>query len=313
MSDTSNTGGAADNSQGGQQGQQQGQSNTVLGQAASQGQGQQQQQQQQGEAWGFIDRGTGAFAEGWTEKLPDRLKPAKEHLGKYKTVEEALYAGWNASQLVGKKASGVSVPGPDAKPDEIAAFRKALGVPEKPEGYGLKKPDAMPEGLEWDEKAVGEFSAVAHKHGLPPAAVKELLELHQKNEAGKIAGWKAKREELTAQWKADQLESLRKAWGDNYAAKANLAVRAATTIGLNPSDPKLAVLFDNAEVIQAFSRMGEMLSEDRLISGGVISAMQNPKQQADDIMKNPANPYYKHYWDGDREIVGRVRKLLGAA
>ena len=38
----------------------------------------------------------------------------------------------------------IRVPGDDAKPEDVAAFRKALGVPDDPTGYGLVKPETLP-------------------------------------------------------------------------------------------------------------------------------------------------------------------------
>lgn len=87
------------------------------------------------------------------------------------------------------------VPGPDAKPEEVAAFRKALGVPDKPDGYGIKKPDQLPEGVVWDDAKVSKFTELAHKHGIPAAAVKEIIEYNIANnreahEAGRLAAEK---------------------------------------------------------------------------------------------------------------------------
>jgi hypothetical protein len=70
----------------------------------------------------------------------------------------------------------VKVPGKDAKPEEVAEFNKALGVPEKAEDYlkDLKLENGAVIG-EADKPIVGTFTEAMHKVGAPPAAVKAAL------------------------------------------------------------------------------------------------------------------------------------------
>lgn len=281
---------------------------SLMSQAA---QGGQQQQQPGGsgtpDPWAIADPKTGAFTPGWTERLPDSLKPAAADFGKYPDLQKLLEGAWNAKQLVGKRADGVLVPGPDAKPEQIAAFRKAIGVPEKPEGYGLKKPEKLPEGVEWPEDRMAKLAAVAHEAGIPPAALQKIVEFSiaangEAHSARKLAAEKQK-----AEFMAAQKSELQKAWGNDMTTKANMAARAAITFGLDPNDG----LFDNAKVVMAFAKVGEAMSEDKLVTATAVSNLQDPQAQAMDVMKNPNNPHYSRYHDGDRETVAMVQRLLG--
>ena len=71
----------------------------------------------------------------------------------------------------------VKIPGKDAKPEDIEAFRKAaLGVPDKPEGYlkDVKLESGAVIG-EADKPVVDTFVQAMHKSGAPPAVVNAAL------------------------------------------------------------------------------------------------------------------------------------------
>lgn len=62
---------------------------------------------------------------------------------------------------IGKKPTGI--PGENAKPEEIAAFHKAFGVPEKPEEYKFPDP---PAGLVKNEKFEGKMKEIFKTAGV---------------------------------------------------------------------------------------------------------------------------------------------------
>jgi len=62
-----------------------------------------------------------------------------------------------------------------ATDEEVASFRKAWGIPEKPEEYGI----AFPEGIDVtdaDKADLSEFAAAAHKMHVPTAQAKGLAD-----------------------------------------------------------------------------------------------------------------------------------------
>lgn len=66
----------------------------------------------------------------------------------------------------------IKVPGKDAKPEDITEFHKALGVPEKPEGYieHIKLENGAVIG-EADKPVLNSFTEALHKAGAPPSVV----------------------------------------------------------------------------------------------------------------------------------------------
>lgn len=67
----------------------------------------------------------------------------------------------------------------DATPEEIAAYRKQAGVPDKPEGYGLAFPDDIGAG-EDDAAVLNEFASFMHERHIPPGAAKAAFEFYTK-------------------------------------------------------------------------------------------------------------------------------------
>jgi hypothetical protein len=256
-----------------------------------------QTQQTQG---GFIGA-DGGFAEGWLDKLPGDLDPYKPTLAKYKDFGSLAKSHGELQQLLGKKSSAVNVPGEKSTPEEIAAFRKALGVPEKPEEYSFK-PDKLPDGVAWDDNSAKAFAAIAHKHHIPASAMKELA-------AHQIAMEEARSQEAFRQMETELLngkQQLQSAWGQNFERNLNTAARVAKSIGLDPESPGLR----DPAVVQALFKVSQITSEDKLVSPTDGATNMPGKLRAQDVMTNKQNPLYERYQNGDSEIVQLVRDML---
>lgn len=296
-----------------QQGSQQGSQQQQQQEGSQQGGGQQQQQQgsqqqQQGAAfsWGSSIDETGSFKPGWTDSLPDNLKGAKETLARYKSPEALILGLQSANQLLGAKSSAVIVPGDNAKPEVVAEFRKALGVPEKPEGYGIKRPDNLPAEITWDDARFGKFAEVLHKHNATPALVRELVAMQAQEEINRASS----ESQSAQQFINDGLNKLRAEWGNNFdknlAAGSAILQHYAERTGLNAQHPALM----HPEVAKFLAAIHEdfMTEHVRIDGRGIVSG--DPATTAKDIMTNPQNPLYQKYRDGDATTVSHVRGLL---
>ena len=81
----------------------------------------------------------------WRDTLPDDLK-ASPVFEKYQDQNAALKALVDAQEIIGRKTAGIVKPGPDAKPEDVAEFYKALGRPDTPDAYAMPTFDGIPEG-----------------------------------------------------------------------------------------------------------------------------------------------------------------------
>ena len=217
---------------------------------------------------------------------------------------ESMAKGFNGlEQLLGKKAHAIIPPNEKSTPEEIAEYRKAIGVPESPEGYKLK-PEQLPDGVTWDDSVAKRAAELAHRHNIPAAAMSELMKFDMERAA--------LMNQAAASMIETQLESgraeLQRVYGDKMPEKIELARRAAVTAGVDPSSQG----FVDPQVVKAIVSLAEKLSDDRLVEGNQ-TGISSTRARARDIMTNESNPLYQRYQDGDSEVVDQVRRMITMA
>ena len=211
-----------------------------------------------GQAWTWAKE-DGTFAEGWHDKLPDGLKgnPSLKTIGSLPDLAKAFI---ETKGLVGKK---LEMPGEGATPEQVAAWRKTVGAPEKPEGYRgdakTLKPESLPDEL-WNADAEGKFLDIAHKHHLPPAAVKEILGFYGESLLGTAKASEAEAAKLVEA----ETAKLRQSWGADFDANINNAKTLAQLAGLDPlADP----MFTSSRYVEAFAKLSKLIAGDKLVTG----------------------------------------------
>ena len=184
----------------------------------------------------------------WTAQLPDDLKTneaftgyetigdlAKDHLDvKGKLGEsEGKIKDFEGKVVDLEKRLGDSIPklSEKATPEEIAAFHKALGVPDKAEDYKFEKPKDLPEGLNYQDNVVQWWAQTAHEIGLSDKAAKSIFEKYNKlaveqyNQQVRELAAQVEKENATAQ------AALKEKWGTEYDKNYELAVRCMKHFG----------------------------------------------------------------------------------
>ncbi len=173
----------------------------------------------------------------WRDTLPDELK-AEKSLESFKGVPDLAKAFVETKRMVGQK---FAPPGKDAKPEDVAAFRKAMGVPEAPDGYALEIPEIALE-MGWDAAIEKDFRATMHALGAPAPLVSEIVNYYGKMEM-------ARNEAATAEAKALGAK-LKQEWGLMYEprmARVNRMI-ADAELGGGP------------ELVQAFQTAGHVVN-----------------------------------------------------
>jgi len=240
----------------------------------------------------------GTFADKWLDALPEDAKEYKDTLSKYKSVPDMAKALANANALIGKK---LGVPSEKSSPEEVAAFRKALGVPDTLDDYKFA-PDALPEGMTWNDDFAKPFAEIAHKHNVPPGAMKALANQFAHYEKVKLEALQSTFEKQ----RTDAVGTLQKEWGNEFDKNIGLAKQAAKMAGVNANSHG----FSDPEVVRGFVRMAQMMSEDKMGRGMQSAEMMTGQSRAMDIMRNAENPWHKRYQEGDSEAVSLVNSLL---
>lgn len=191
---------------------------------------------------------------------------------KGKGAGDVFQAYTNLESLVNKKQEGmVRIPGADASDDDRLAFHKALGVPEKPDAYGL--PDfsdlheSLPGGKDWKPHAGMDqwFRQQAHELGLTPAQFQKLYK-------SQIAFTIAEQKNISEGLK----QHTQKMFGDKYDDAVKAANRALSRMPAEQqkqfaddigNDPKITML------LYSFGQnLGESQSPDG--AGAPMSGVQ---------------------------------------
>lgn len=255
----------------------------------------------------------------WVQNALKTDNPAKAVLDMYE----------NAQSLIGKQANQFRVPDDKATPEQLADFRKALGVPEKAEAYELSKVEWKPE-----EQAAGEYltkqlnpdlqnamKEAALSIGLSAKQFKELDEAYSrafvKVHGPALIELQKAESEITADFEkeADQLfgtnkETVLKNVGDlvdKYATKSKPH--------LHDMPNKYLLMF--AETIEGIRK--EYIGEDAIKSGsGSTSSTNFDLTTKDGIQKaaqelrkdpaylNPRDPRHKQAMQAVNEMYAKI-------
>jgi hypothetical protein len=158
------------------------------------------------------------------------------------------------------------VPGEGAKPEELAAFNKAIGVPEKAEDYKIVLPEGVKED-ELDMDLIGPLREQALNAGIPAkgfeALVKGVIEKQLDTLQSSSRAETENRDELLKEWGAQK---------DAKMADVNNAMRA---LGLNRSDVAalqrgFALQYGepgSRRALELLQKLGAGVAEDTLLGG----------------------------------------------
>lgn len=259
----------------------------------------------------------------WRADLPDDLK---EHATRFTTKADLVRANLDARRQLSR---AIVQPGKDAKPEEVAAYRKSLGIPDAPEGY--KFPD-LPAGQVLSDEVKAERTAWAkefHEAGLSSTQAERLIA----KMSGVVAAQQTAMVEADKRNANEQTEALRKDWGADFDRNKEFANRAfkdmAERAGVSSDDlRKLETkdgrfLFDDARMLKVFALLGREMGEGNL--GPVVnedqrsqmtsqlstirSAIETARSKRDD---KEANRLYQE----EQKLIARMsgnRPIVGSA
>lgn len=214
----------------------------------------------------------------WRESLPETYESGKDATGNpvliplraSKTLEKfadvgALARGYiEAEQAISKKTDGlVRIPGEQATPEEVGAYRKALGIPDSANEYKLAVPDGL-KSLVPDEMAA-KFSPIFHAAHIPPAVGNKIVQAYGEHVQALIA---QRQQEFAA-----ARDALKQEWGDATWERRNILAERAIEKLLTDEQIALfngAGLSGHPEVLKLFATLGETMAEDGIISGETV-------------------------------------------
>ena len=120
------------------------------------------------------------------------------------------------AELEKKVGQAIVFPGEKASPEEMARFRKQVGVPEKSDDYKLEK-ISLPNGLEINGQETKELLALAHKLNISQGQLSAVYNWFGENLKAETQALMGSAEEAT--------RVLRKRWGSEFDANTTLKMR----------------------------------------------------------------------------------------
>ncbi len=199
----------------------------------------------------------------WRVDLPEDLRKTAE---RFASTADAV----RAIESFRKRESQVRVPGKNATDDEITAYRKAIGIPEKPEGYEFGD---LPKGQDLTDEiktSRQEWSKRFHELGISKDTAKVLSQLVNEDQQRFLAAQlesdkvfaKSQEDMLRGEWKSDfdKNKTLANRAFSQIAERAGLKLNDLTKI--ETKDGRF--LMDRAEIVKLFSIIGREMAEGSL-------------------------------------------------
>lgn len=237
----------------------------------------------------------------WRASLPLELQ-ADPSLAKYKSVEDALRGAVHAQRLIGK---ATEYPKGDAKPEDVAEYRRRAGVPESVDKYGVTLPQA-PQGKQWDQGMVSSFLGAMHAAHARPEVVQAALDQFVTYMAKETDRERAASAAESVADRAAAVKALEAVWGPqggplwrHHETRALMAID--TLMGDAPPEAvqRVKELANDPEVAHALSLMADGLLERGFVGeaeqasgvGGASAAQAKADAIRDAAAKDPRHPF----------------------
>ena len=234
---------------------------------------------------------------------------------KFEDTKDGFNEAIKSHLLLERLLGHEKVPIPKGKDDTVAweLFNKAMGIPAKPEGYGLADveiPESM-KGLSFDK---GKFAEIVHQQKLTPDAAKGLWGAYTEMTKQTYAKALKDHQELIT----NNVNQLRGEWGDAYQSKVELGQMVINKFSDNKetSDYITAVLSKDPNGIRFLAKIGDQFAENKIgdfrYQRYSLTA-EEAKAEWDAIRGDMNHPYNNEKAPvGAREAaIKRVNELIG--
>lgn len=214
----------------------------------------------------------------WRSLVSEDLR---SHAERFQSLDDVIKANVETRQRL---SNAIFPLRKNAKEEDVAAFRKAIGVPERIEDYEINQPEGWPDDYFENEDVANRlkgFAEVAHASNVPQAGFQAILDWYFSETASEQAAMAAEDERFAEQ----AIAELRGKWGPaNFEREKAYADRGAEwALGedfeefrnLKTSDGKYVA--DHPMVLSALNKIGRAVAED------TIGAMPVDQETADSL------------------------------
>jgi len=259
------------------------------------------------------------WPDNWKELAAGGDDKLSKIVGRYQSPAGMAKALAHAQDLIRSGELKRTLP-TDAKPEDVAKWRKENGLPEKPEGYEIPKVSGI--DIAADDPALASFREIAHGANLSPEQFSKAVEWYGES----LRAAQEQRYEADKTAKAATEDELRAEFGGEYRSTMTLTGRFLDAeFGELKGEVLNARLSDGRrlgnvpEIIKHFAKMAaEADGGIGLIRGDATSAKDIESRLAElqSMASSPDPDKSAQYWSEkiqteERELLLRREKLNG--
>ncbi len=261
------------------------------------------------------------WPEDWRQRLAGDDKKALKALER---LSDPTAVWKKARELETKLSSGEyrRVPPKDATDEDLAAYRKEIGLPEKPEDYEISLPDGVVMGAA-DKPVFDSFKGIAHQANMTPDQLNAAANWYFQQQREQAEA----QDDYDAEFRKTAEDELREEWGNDYRRNVNAisSVFAAAPEGVKerllsgriPVYDKdgntvgMAPLGNDPAVVRWLSSLAlELNPASTIMPGTHANSMQSIDDELDALRKRMSedrDAYFK-----DEKAQARYKELLAA-
>jgi hypothetical protein len=229
---------------------------------------------------------------GWKASLSTDLRNSPL-LQKFEDTPDGLNKAVESHANLEKLLGHEKVPIPKGVDDVEGwnRFSKALGIPDKAEGYGLadaKIPEDM-KGMTLDKN---KFAEIVHAHKLTPAQAKGLWEAYSQNNIETYNNAMKKHQEAIV----NTVNTLKGKWGDAYQTNVELGQMVINKFSTDQdtNDFITSTLSKDPKGIEFLAKIGEQFAENKVGEFQMARFTLAPEQATEEwhkIVRDPNHAY----------------------
>jgi hypothetical protein len=253
----------------------------------------------------------GYWPDDWTKEIADGDETLIPRAARYTSPKE-VFKALVATQNKIRSGEFKSALPKDAKPEEIAEWRKENGIPESHDKYDLKLDNGVVIGKE-DDAIIGGFLKAAHAKNYTPDQVKSAVQWYYE-EQERATEARQQKDEVE---KAATTDALNIEWGSNYRRNINMIENLLAQFPDDVRD-KLAggrladgtAIFNSPSVLKGFAQLAlEVNPASTLVpkGGDVVKTVDDEIAGIEKAMRTNRSEYNK-----DQKMQERYRELLVA-
>lgn len=241
------------------------------------------QAQDQGAAAAAGSQAAASGSTGWRSALRTDLRDSPL-VQKFEDSPDGLNKAFESHANLEKLLGHEKVPIPKDANDLEGwnRFSKAMGIPDKAEGYGLpdaKIPDTM-KGMTLDKN---KFAEVMHAHKVHPSAVKGIWEVYQQMSIEAYSkAMEAHQKQLT-----DTVNRLKSEWGDAYQTNVELGQMVINKFSddQETNDYITSILTQDPRGIKFLAKIGDQFAENKVGEFKMKRFTMTPDEAMEEVAK----------------------------